>query len=322
MALVLILAISCKKSDQGQVPEVFTKGVRMVTPSSAICDGEIKSNGGSRLIEQGFCWSTGHLPVIKDNKIMMGFQDVCRYSTKVIGLGQQTVYYMRAYAINSIGTAYGEELSFTTPADHLPGETGTVTDVEGNIYKTISIGSQVWMAENLKTTRYCNGDIIGTTSPATLYIVEETTPKYQWAYNGDEKNVATYGRLYTECAVADIRNVCPAGWHIPSIDEWQNLITYLGGTDVAGGKLKEAGTAHWQSPNFGATNYFGFTALPAGIRTDQFINIGIEGIWWLSEVDWSNWSAPVWHLYSTNSNVLLDFYNNFCGLSVRCIKDN
>jgi len=138
----------------------------------------------------------------------------------------------------------------------------SVTDIDGNVYQTVSIGTQVWMKENLKVTRYRNGDIITPTNPATLDISGESAPKYQWAYNGDEGNVAVYGRLYTWYAATDLRNVCPSGWHLPTDTEWTTLTTFLGGFKVAGGKLKETGSAHWQSPSTGATNQSGFTALP------------------------------------------------------------
>ena len=105
----------------------------------------------------------------------------------------------------------------------------TVTDIDGNVYQTVTIGTQVWMKENLKVTKYCNGDVIGTTTPASLDISGEDTPKYQWAPNGDESNVAVYGRLYTWHAVTDSRNVCPTGWHLPDDAEWATLTTFLGG---------------------------------------------------------------------------------------------
>ena len=144
-----------------------------------------------------------------------------------------------------------------------------ITDVDGNVYTAVSIGTQVWMVENLKTTKYSNGDLIGTTTPATFDISAEAAPKYQWAYAGFEDNVFRYGRLYTWWAVTDIRGVCPTGWHVPTEDDWTALTTYLGGEDVAGGKLKEAGTTHWWAPNEGATNSSGFTALPGGDRYDN-----------------------------------------------------
>jgi uncharacterized protein (TIGR02145 family) len=125
-------------------------------------------------------------------------------------------------------------------------------------YKTVKIGTQVWMAENLRTTKYRNGDFIGTTTPATLDISGESTPKYQWAYDGIESNVASYGRLYTWYAITDSRKVCPAGWHVPNSSEWNTLFAYLGGKRVAGGKMKETGSSHWLSPNTGATNETGW----------------------------------------------------------------
>jgi uncharacterized protein (TIGR02145 family) len=103
----------------------------------------------------------------------------------------------------------------------------TVTDGDGNIYGKVIIGTQVWLTENLKTTKYRNGDLIGTTTPAGLDIYDEVTPKYQWAYAGNEDNVATYGRLYTWYAITDTRNVCPTGWHVPSDAEWLTLENYL-----------------------------------------------------------------------------------------------
>jgi uncharacterized protein (TIGR02145 family) len=120
-----------------------------------------------------------------------------------------------------------------------------VTDIDGNTYRTVTIGSQVWMAEDLRTTRYRNGDLIGTTSPSTLDISGESAPKYQWAYAGDEGNVATYGRLYTWHASTDNRSIAPVGWHVPTDAEWVTLTEFLGGEAAAQGKLKEAGTTHW-----------------------------------------------------------------------------
>jgi uncharacterized protein (TIGR02145 family) len=103
----------------------------------------------------------------------------------------------------------------------------TVKDIDRDIYKTVTIGTQVWMAENLKTTKYSNGDSIGTTTPATLDITTEKTPKYRWSYGGEESNVAKYGRLYTWYAATDSRNVCPTGWHVPTDAEWTTLTNYL-----------------------------------------------------------------------------------------------
>jgi len=189
----------------------------------------------------------------------------------------------------------------------------TVTDIDGNVYNTVTIGSQVWMAENLKVTKYRNGDVIGLR---------------QSAYNDNESNVATYGRLYEWNAVNDSRGISPAGWHVPSDAEWTVLINYLGGDAVAGGKLKESGTAHWQTPNSGATNETGYTALPGGqsdyLRT--YGNMGSYGNWWSStEVipDVIIMQNYAWRRGLSYSNNGVSRVENKWGnsLSVRCVKD-
>ena len=198
-----------------------------------------------------------------------------------------------------------------------------MADINGNVYKTIANGTQIWMAENLKTTRYRNGDLIGTTTPAILNIISESTPKYQWAFDGNESNVAIYGRLYTGYAVTDSRNVCPTGWHLPADAEWSTLTTHLGGADVAGDKLKETGLGHWLSPNTISTNSSGFTALPGSIRYDYggFSSIGDYGGWW-SATDYSATDAYMRSLYYTFSSVNRGHSNKRNGLSIRCVKDS
>lgn len=196
----------------------------------------------------------------------------------------------------------------------------TITDIDGNVYHTVIIGTQTWMVENLKTKRYRNGDVIGTTSPATLDISKESAPKYQWAYEGDEKNVASYGRLYTWYALTDNRNVCPTGWHVSTDSEWTILVNFLGGDSIAVGKLKEAGTSHWKSPNT-ATNESGFTALPAGNRPDDFFEgIGEWAHFWTStESEVKNSAAYRWLIES--SFIQRSYCPKDCGWVVRCIKD-
>ena len=147
-----------------------------------------------------------------------------------------------------------------------PCGTGTMTDIEGNIYKTIKIGNQWWMAENLKVTHYRNGDSIPNLTDSFLWF-QITTGAF-CNYGNDENNVALYGRLYNWFAVGDSRNIAPDGWHVPSDAEWQTLVDYLGGETVAGGKMKEAGLEHWFYPNEGATNESNFNALPSGGRVN------------------------------------------------------
>jgi uncharacterized protein (TIGR02145 family) len=201
-------------------------------------------------------------------------------------------------------------------------------DADGNVYKTVVIGSQTWMAENLKTTRYLNGDLIGTTIPATFYLNALSTPKYQWAYDGNENNVTTYGRLYTWFAIMDSRKVCPIGWHVPSDAEWTTLIGGMGGRFVAGGKLKETGTTHWESTSEEVTNESGFTLLPGGQRffDGSFSNIGFLGFWWTSTESPETigtdgvLDSKTWY-EDSGINIFPSASPSCFGNSVRCIKD-
>jgi uncharacterized protein (TIGR02145 family) len=207
-----------------------------------------------------------------------------------------------------------------------------VTDIDGNVYRTVIIGDQVWMAENLKVTHYRNGEDIPNVSDDAAW--ESLTTGAYCEYNNDVNNVATYGRLYNGYAVNDSRNIAPAGWHVATDAEWQQLEMYLGmsqaeadsigwrGTDE-GGKLKEAGTTHWFSPNTGATDESGFTALPGSSRnlSGDYGNMGYYALFWSStELD-SNYA---WYrqLHYSNSEVYRYFSNNRSGFSVRCVRDD
>jgi uncharacterized protein (TIGR02145 family) len=198
----------------------------------------------------------------------------------------------------------------------------TVRDIDGNVYQTVKIGTQFWMVENLKTTKYHNGDSIGTTSPATFDISGGITPKFQWAYDGIESNAETYGRLYTWYAATDSRNICPTGWHVPSDDEWSTLTKYLAGESVAGGKLKETGTTHWKNPNKGANNESGFTALAGGYRygNGTFFDIGGTGNWW-SSTEASRDNAFCYTIYNYLISVYRHSGKKTNDLSVRCVRD-
>ena len=199
---------------------------------------------------------------------------------------------------------------------------GTMTDQDGNKCKTIQIGKQVWMAENLKVSTYRNGDAIVSTTPTTLSISGEIYPKNQWPGMNDENQVATYGRLYTWSAVTDSRNIAPAGWHVASYAEWTTLRDSLGGESTAGGKLKETGTTHWLNPNFGATNESGFTALPGGLREPSgvFYTNGQSSNWWTST---EKTASNGWQAYTdaVSGSLLLLNSNKSVGYAVRCVKD-
>lgn len=209
------------------------------------------------------------------------------------------------------------------PVEEPVPEPTSVKDIDGNTYSIVKIGNQTWMAENLRVTRFRNGDAIPTTTPANADLTNNANPIYQWAYNGENLNAPTYGRLYSWKTVTDARKLAPQGWHIPTEAEWNELISHLGGADVAGGKMKSTGIAYWVSPNEGATNQSGFNALPAGNRNlnGTFYDLGYHAGWWSSTVA-SNGYGTYKVIHKNEAKIFSTFYNDQkIGFSVRCIKD-
>lgn len=200
-------------------------------------------------------------------------------------------------------------------------------------YRVVKIGNQIWMAENLNTTEYQNGDLIMDGSSVGDYSAE-TQPKYWFAYDDNLSNVEKYGRLYTWYAATDSRKVCPDGWHIPSDTEWNILHVNLGinpeDTDLIcdenntiSGKLKETGTLNWIAPNTGATDEYEFTALPAGYRrrfNKDFDYKGEYACFWTS-TEWDYEKAWYRHLYYDKENICRTFNLKNYGFSIRCVKD-
>jgi uncharacterized protein (TIGR02145 family) len=194
----------------------------------------------------------------------------------------------------------------------------TMTDIDGNVYHSVKIGTQYWTVENLKTTRYRNGDTISFV-PDSLQWSTLITEAYCNVLN-DANNASVYGRFYNWYAVTDSRNLAPAGWHIPSDAEWTTLMNYLGTN--AGGMLKETGTTHWNTPNTGATNSTGFTGRAAGDRsyTGLFHYIGEYACWWCT-TQYSTNDAWEYVLRYNSSGYTRMSYSKGLGLNVRCVKD-
>jgi uncharacterized protein (TIGR02145 family) len=203
---------------------------------------------------------------------------------------------------------------------------GTLTDQDGNIYRTITIGTQTWMAENLRTTKYRDGTAIPNVTDNTAWSNLSTGAYCNYNNTESADTIATYGRLYNWYAATDSRDIAPSGWHVPTDDEWTTLTTYLGGDSVAGGKMKETGTTHWVTPNGGATNESGFTALPSGVRIDyindsKFKWVGSYGIYMSSTFDniLLDMRPPLvsyWEAYAVHSGGDKD-----TGFAVRLVKD-
>jgi uncharacterized protein (TIGR02145 family) len=222
------------------------------------------------------------------------------------------------FAVSTVTATSGSGLSNVVSATPQAGS-GTVIDIDGNVYNTVTIGTQVWMVQNLKTTKLNDGSPIPLVTDSVAWV-SLSTPGYCW-YNNSATYGNTYGALYNWKTVTTGK-LAPTGWHVPSDTEWSTLTTYLGSENIAGGKLKEAGTTHWQSPNSGATNETGFSALPGGLRGNfgAFSGVGGGGNWW-SSTSYDAMFSMYRHMNSTNVNVNRSSSDPVYGFSVRCVKN-
>ncbi len=204
--------VSFKTAASGvTIPMVTTTAITGITQTTALSGGTVTSDGNATVTAHGVCWNTSSNPTIANNKTTDG-TGVGSFTSSLTGLIENTFYYVRAYATNSAGTAYGNEISFTAQQ----ASSGTVTDIDGNVYHTVTIGTQVWMVENLKTSRYRNGDNIPQIPDATEWAGLNTGA---WClYNSDYNGV--YGKLYNWYVVNDPRGLCPSGWHVPTATDW------------------------------------------------------------------------------------------------------
>ncbi len=296
------------------LPTLTTTNVTAILSTTATSGGSISNIGTSAVTARGVCWSTTTGPTVSNSKTIDG-SGAGTFISNLTGLSENTTYYLKAYATNGSGTAYGNEVTFKTT-------TYPVSDIEGNVYKTVAIGTQIWMAENLKTTKYRNGVSIPLVTTNASWAA--LTSGAYCLYNNDAASFkATYGALYNWYAVTDPRNIAPMGWHVPTDADWTTLINYLGNLSIDGSKMKEAGTSHWSDPNTGATNTSGFTGLPGGYRYSNdgvFYYVGLYSYWWSST---ENDTTSAWQrgLYYLDFKVTRDPYDKKYGYSVRLVKD-
>ena len=292
------------------------------------------TNPGAGVFERGVVWSSSPNPTVSSSKSVAGSGGFGFTHTFPL-TNTTTVQYARAYARTTAGVYYSTEKSFTTvPWNRCPG-TPSVTDIDGNIYNTVQIGTKCWTQSNLKVTRYRNGDTIPTGLSNSAW--QNTTSGAYTIYNNSPVNDVLYGKLYNHYAVTDSRGLCPTGWHVPSDGEWNVMVKYLDPnadtvcgncwqSSIAGGLLKSTTTqptpGGWNPPNTGATNSSGFTALPGGLRDfiGDFFNMAFNGVWWSSSV-LSGSNAWYRILTSDYSYILRYNGNRTYGFSVRCCRD-
>jgi uncharacterized protein (TIGR02145 family) len=299
------------------LPEVGTTLVVKIFEQSAESGGLITSEGVGPVTARGVCWSTSPDPTISDSRNDEG-KGPGSFQSIIIGLTATTVYHVRAFATNRAGTAYGKDVMFKTLSPTIQaGPTGTLSD-QGTVYQTKKIGTQTWMTDNLTARVFADGTTIPIVRQDTWYSL--TTPASCWVQDDDSRTIV-YGLLYNFYAVTDPRNVCPNGWHVPSLNEWETMVAELGGNDVAGGMLKEKGTTHWTDPNVGASDGSGFTGLPAGIRDQsRYIDFTISGYFWTSTSKDDGFGQIEALRYSTG-NVFSAQYPKTAGASVRCVQN-
>ena len=310
LPVLILINGSCKNKSE---VIITTADVSEIKQTTAVSGGVITSGKWGPVTSRGVCWAATTDPAMTDNKTIDGNQ-TGSFISKLTGLQPGTSYYLRAYATSPTDTIYGRNIEFITQAYT------TVSDIEGNVYNVISIGKQVWMAENLRTNKYNDSTSVPLVKDEIQWA-GLSSPAFCWYKNDEEAFKPTYGALYNWYAV-NSGKLCPHGWHIPSDAEWTELTTFLGGDDISGGKLKETGLTYWVEPNKGATNESGFTAFPGGFRyyDGKFFDFGFSAYWW-SSGEFSSTRAWFRFVYYNDANVYR--FNNIKknGFSVRCIKD-
>ena len=320
------------------VPTVTTTSVTNITQNTATSGGNVTATGGASVTARGVCWSTSQNPTVSNSHTTNG-SGTGSFTSSMTGLTAGTTYYVRAYATNSAGTAYGEQKSFTTAIPFTCG-TSTVTDYDGNTYNTVQIGQQCWMKQNLRTTHYSDGTTI------SLGSTMSTSTAYRYYPNNNSSNVSTYGYLYNWKAVmrnssssssnpSGVQGICPTGWHVPSDADWTQLENYVGSQSAyqCGGNSTNiakalASTTGWNNStntcavgNTPSTNNAtGFSAVPAGYYYGSYSSFGYDADFWSAT---QHGSYGAYRRYLIYYDATVGRYSNseYFGFSVRCLRD-
>ena len=315
------------------LPSLTTKPVTGVTVTNALAEGNITDQGDDPVTHRGFVWGSTSEPKLEANDgIELSGSGPGEFQSTIAPLVPETRYYVRAFAATDRGVAYGNVVSFTTPPET---DAATVTDIDGNVYRTVEIGNQVWMAENLRISRYRNGDEIANIIESDEWQNLAQQQTGAWAYYNNRPENEIYGKLYNWYAVNDSRGLCPDGWRVATDNDWQQLERYLGmaaaqasstgwrGADAnVGGKLKDAGTHYWRGPNVGANNESGFSAMAGGYRftSGTYSYLSFFGyLWTATEADINT----AWRrlLFNNRESINRMNYDKRYGFSVRCVQN-
>lgn len=292
---------------------ISTSGITNIEYFSSNTGGSVGADGGYPISERGVVWSEDQNPTTALATKIIDGTGTGDFSSSLLNLSSNRKYFVRSYAISTGGTAYGQQLEFTTEG---------LEDFDGNTYSVVQIGSQIWMSENLETTSYKDGTAIPEVTENSAWSAL-TTGGYCWHDNNKGINIGIFGALYNWYAV-DTGNLCPTEWHVPSDGDWNILSNYLGGNTVAGGKMKGTGVQFWSPPNTGATNESAFNALPNGVRVagGDYSIIGFNADWW-SSTEKDALTAYPRDLQADNAalNLELNGSPKEFGFAVRCVKD-
>jgi len=327
LIILSTLLLSCNKKDK-EPATLTTTNVITITDTTATVTGKITNDGNLEIIERGVVWSEHQNPTIEDNSIIDNSNNDNIY-VQIVGLSSASNYFVRTYAQNKVGVSYGNEIEFTTTYTILSNSGQAVTDIDGNTYETLVLGNgQTWMTENLRVSSCSDGTPITNIQNNNDWSSLNTSA---WSFYNNNSNYETpYGKLYNWHSVISC-DVCPTGWRVPSIEDFNELVNYLdpnsNKTEMindAGSKMKTLGTLYWAGDNTNATNESGFSAIPGGSRTmDGTFSLTFDHYaryWTINEDGSSIGAYGAFISYSSSSLQVMGFHKTE-GLSIRCIKN-
>ena len=342
---MVIFFSSCNDAGNNIIlPVLKTMSVSEISQNNAKCSSSIVTSGTDPIIAKGICWSTFSLPTVKNDTTLDG-SGSADFVNELKYLSAASTYYVRSYAKTATQTVYGKVVQLTTPPDIGTPNTilnpdltyGTLTDVDGNVYSTIKIGNQTWMAENLRTTKYRNAELIPEVTDNAKWMNLSTGAQCVYNNLAEANNTKKFGRFYNYYAVSDVRNIAPQGWHVPTTNDWNVLINYLNsnlGVSLSVAQSLAAKTDWMESYTNTAigcvdantftsvNNSSGFSALPSGLRREMgdFDYVSSYCAFWCNEQN-NTQTAFFKSLNYYDTKVGSNTYLKQYGLSVRCIKD-